>query len=114
MTAAASLFTVRTPAVMQAVFGNQILLIGLIIVELGLVIGLSAAINRLSAGTATLLFLAYSALNGVTLSVIFVTYSQAAILKAFFVSGGMTPMSLWKDRFVNLSDRDFAASLALA
>jgi uncharacterized protein len=89
MTAAASLFTVKTPAVMQAVFGNQILLIGLIIVELGLVVGLSAAINRLSAGTATLLFLAYSALNGVTLSVIFVTYSQAAILKAFFVSGGM-------------------------
>jgi len=28
--------------------------------------------------------------------------------------GSMTPMSLWKDRFVNLSDRDFAASLALA
>ena len=89
MTAAASLFTVSTPALMQAVFGNQILLIALIIVELGLVIGLSAAINRLSAGTASLLFLVYSALNGVTLSVIFVTYSQAAILKAFLVSGGM-------------------------
>ena len=89
VTAAAALFTVSSPALMQAVFGNQVLLIVLIVAELGLVIGLSAAINRLSAGTASLLFLAYSALNGVTLSAIFVVYSPAVIIKAFLVSGGM-------------------------
>ena len=89
VTAAAALFTVSSPALMQAVFGNQMLLIVLIVAELGLVIWLSAAINRLSTGTASLLFLAYSALNGVTLSAIFVVYSPTVIIKAFLISGGM-------------------------
>ena len=68
----------------QIVFGNQIVFFGLIIAELALVVGLSAAINRLSAGTASLLFLAYSALNGVTLSVIVAVYSPSAIMSSLF------------------------------
>jgi len=89
VTAGASLMTVTSPAMMRAVFGNQILFFGLIIVELGLVVGLSAAINRLSAGTASLLFLAYSALNGITLAAIFAVYAKAVIMNAFLVTGGM-------------------------
>ena len=89
VTAAASVFVVSSPALMQAVFGNQILFFGLIIAELALVVGLSAAINRLSAGTASGLFMLYSALNGVTLSAIFVVYAKATIFKAFLVTGGM-------------------------
>ena len=67
---------------MQAIFGNQILFFGLIIVEFGLVLGISAAINRLSAGTASGLFLLYSALNGVTLAAIFAVYAKAVIINA--------------------------------
>jgi uncharacterized protein len=89
VTAGASFFTVTSPALMRAVFGNQILFFGLIIAELGLVVGLSAAINRLSANTASLLFLAYSALNGITLAAIFAIYAKAVIMNAFLVSGGM-------------------------
>jgi uncharacterized protein len=89
VTAGASFFTVTSPAVMRAVFGNQILFFGLIIVELGLVVGLSAAINRLSASTASLMFLAYSAINGITLAAIFAIYAKAAIMNAFLVTGGM-------------------------
>ena len=89
LTAAASAFTVSSPAMLQAIFGNQILFFGLIIAELGLVIGLSAAINRISAGTASALFLLYSALNGITLASIFLVYAKAAIMNAFLVSGGM-------------------------
>lgn len=88
-TAAASAFMVSSPAMMQAVFGNQILFFGLIIAELGLVIGLSAAISRLSAGTASGLFLLYSALNGITLAAIFAVYAKAVIVNAFLVTGGM-------------------------
>ncbi len=89
LTAGASAFTVSSPALMQAVFGNQILFFGLIIVEFGLVLGISAAINRLSAGAATGLFLLYSALNGVTLAAIFAVYAKAVIINAFLVTGGM-------------------------
>lgn len=89
VTAAASVFVVSSPALRQVVFGNQIVFFGLIIAELALVVGLSAAINRLSAGTASGLFLLYSALNGITLSSIFMVYAQATIFKAFVVTGGM-------------------------
>jgi len=89
VTAAVSMFVATSPAIRQAVFGNQIIFFGLIIAELALVVGLSAAINRLSAGTASGLFMLYSALNGVTLSSIFLVYAQATIFKAFLVTGGM-------------------------
>lgn len=89
ITAGASLFTVTSKAMMQLVFGNQLVFFGLIIVEFGLVIGLSAAINRISGGTASLLFALYSALNGVTLAAIFAVYAKATIMNAFFVTGGM-------------------------
>ena len=89
VTAAASVFVVSSPTLMQTVFSNSIVFYGLIIAELALVVGLSAAINRLSAGTASALFMLYSALNGVTLSSIFIIYTQATIFKAFLVTGGM-------------------------
>ncbi|EFL50354.1 protein of unknown function UPF0005 [Solidesulfovibrio fructosivorans JJ]] len=89
VTAAASAFVVSSPSILQAVFGNQLIYIGLIIAELAMVVGLAAAINRLSATAATSMFLLYSALNGVTLSVIFVIYAKAVIINAFLVSAGM-------------------------
>jgi uncharacterized protein len=89
ITAGASFFTVTSPALMRVVFGNQIVFFGLVIAELGLVVGLSAAINRISGGTASLLFALYSALNGITLAAIFAVYAKAAIMNAFFVTGGM-------------------------
>ncbi len=89
VTAGASFFTVASPAIMRAVFGNQLIFFGLIIAELALVVSLSAAISRLSAGTASGLFLLYSALNGVTLAAIFAVYAKAVIINAFLVTGGM-------------------------
>jgi FtsH-binding integral membrane protein len=89
VTGAASAFTVTSPTIMRAVFTNQLIYIGLIVVELGMVVALAAAINRLSASAATGMFLLYSALNGVTLSVIFAIYAKAAIINAFLVTAGM-------------------------
>ena len=89
LTAVVSLFTVSTPALLQAVFGNQIVFFALMIAELGLVIGVSAAINRISAGTATMLFLLYAALNGVTLAVVLLAYTGASVAGTFFVTAGM-------------------------
>lgn len=57
--------------------------------ELGLVIGLSAAIRKLGAALAGGLFLGYAALNGLTLSVVFIAYDLALVQRAFFVAAGM-------------------------
>lgn len=61
----------------------------LIIAELGLVFFLSARINKIQAGTATMLFLGYSILNGLTLSVIFLAYTSSSIAGTFFITAGM-------------------------
>jgi len=55
----------------------------LIIAELVLVIVLSAAVKKLSAPVAGTLFIAYSLLNGLTLSPIFLAYTQTSIFLAF-------------------------------
>lgn len=65
---------------------NKILFWALIIAQFGVVISLSALINRMSAVTATGLFLAYSALTGVTFSTLFLVYSLPSIQSAFFTT----------------------------
>ena len=60
-----------------------------IVMELGLGFGLTLFINKISSTTATLMFLAYSALNGITLSVIFYVYNPGVIFKAFAVAAAV-------------------------
>ena len=61
----------------------------LVIAQLGIVMGLSMAYQKLSAATATLGFLAYSALTGVTFSVIFLIYTASSIGQVFMITAGM-------------------------
>ena len=60
----------------------------LIIAEFGIVIGVSAGINRLSTATATLLFFIFAIINGMLLSPIFLVYTGASIAKTFFITAG--------------------------
>lgn len=69
----------------RLIFGNTFLFFGLIIVQLGLVFSLSGMVHRMSGTTATALFMLYSALNGLTLSFIFLVYARASIASTFFV-----------------------------
>lgn len=75
-------------AALRLVVGNRLVFFGLIIAELGLVIALSAAANRLSLGAAGGLFLLYSALNGATLAVVFLVYTGSSIATAFITTAG--------------------------
>lgn len=75
-------------AFMSALVANRFAFIMLFVIELGLVIGLSAAIDRLSALTATIMFLIYSVVNGATLSVIFLAYEMGSIANMFFITAG--------------------------
>lgn len=67
---------------------NSLLMI-LTFAQLGMVLGISFGINRISAAVATGLFLGYSALMGIWLSYVFVYYSLGTVAAAFFVTGGM-------------------------
>lgn len=60
-----------------------------ILAEFALVIGLSAGIRKLNAAAAGALFAGYAALNGLTLSVVFIAYDLALVQRAFFVSAAM-------------------------
>ncbi len=75
----------NSESLLRLVFGNPLLLMVLIIAELGLVFAIAGMVNRMSAGTATALFVIYSALNGVTLSSIFLVYARASIVSTFFI-----------------------------
>jgi FtsH-binding integral membrane protein len=77
-----------SPGILQAIYGNQILFWGLIIAEFALVIGVSAAINKLSLPVATLMFVAYSIINGALLSYIFLAYTSSSIATVFFITAG--------------------------
>ena len=77
-----------SPGIQQLVFGNSILMWGLIIAEFALVIGVSAAINKLSLTTATLMFILYSVINGALLSSIFLIYTASSIATVFFITAG--------------------------
>ena len=46
---------------------------------------ISARIQRMQASTATMLFIVYSALNGATLSSVFLAYTQSSITSTFFI-----------------------------
>ena len=60
----------------------------LAIVEIGLVLWISAGINRMTDSTATLLFYLFAIVNGVTLSIILYYYSPGSIMKTFFITAG--------------------------
>lgn len=80
-------FVASTPSLMSLIF-NSGLIWGLVIAELALVWGVSAAINKISLTTATLLFTLYSVINGATLSIIFFAYTMSSIATVFFITSG--------------------------
>jgi FtsH-binding integral membrane protein len=81
-------FTVNSN-IFAFIFSNRFGPIVLLVAELGIVFFISARINSISAGTATLLFFIYSTLNGLTLSVILFVYTASSIASVFFISAGM-------------------------
>lgn len=85
VTTVISLITVNTPAILELAF-NRAIFFGAIIAELVLVIALSAALRRLSPGMAMAMFVVYAALNGFTLSLIFLVYDLGAITNAFLTT----------------------------
>jgi len=74
------------PDLVQTIFGNRLLFWGLIIAQLGAVAALSWLINRISGFVATLIYFLYAGLTGLTLSSIFLVYTNASIAEVFGVT----------------------------
>lgn len=64
--------------------------------ELALVFVLSRTINKLPVVIAHAMFLGYSVLNGLTLSIVFIAYELALVQRVFFITAGMFGgLALW-------------------
>lgn len=87
LTAVVSLITVKTGAI-KYLLSNGIFL-ALSIAEVVLVVILSMSVWKMSKVAATTIYLCYSALNGVTLSSIFLVYTQSSIAATFFTAAAM-------------------------
>lgn len=83
LTTAAALWVLYSKPMQALVLQNRIVFFGLLIAEFALAMWVQVRIHKMSAGTAASAFLVYSVLNGLTLSVIFFVYAQAAIFQAF-------------------------------
>lgn len=88
LTGVVAWLTANNDTMVRTIVGNQILFFGLILAELGLVVALSAALPKLSYSTAGMLFLLYSGLNGLTMSVILLAYTATSIAAVFFITAG--------------------------
>ena len=89
ITAVVAYVITSSPALTGALAANRFLFIVLFVAQLGLVFFLSARVDRLAPGTATLLFILYAALTGVTFAVILLAYTGASIATTFMVTAGM-------------------------
>lgn len=88
VTGVVSLAVAGSGQITRMVLGNSAIFWVLLIAEIGLVFYISARIMKISFATATTLFMLYSVLNGLTLSVLFAVYTKASIASAFFVTAG--------------------------
>ncbi|GAB4375159.1 MAG: Bax inhibitor-1/YccA family protein [Spirochaetales bacterium] len=88
ITGVVALGIASNPRLVIGLVSNPLLFFGVILAEFGLVMYLSARIQTMSAGAATIAFATYAALNGVTLSLVFLAYTGTSIASAFFITAG--------------------------
>jgi FtsH-binding integral membrane protein len=88
VTAAVAAFVSASP-LFQVLAGQPLIFLVLMLAELGLVIGLSWGINRISPAVAMLLFFVYAALNGLTFSVLFVVYTLGSVAHTFLATAAL-------------------------
>ncbi len=88
LTGAVAYFVADSPALIGTLVQNRWLFWVLLFVELGLVWVIGGMIDRLSAASAAGLFFLYSAINGITLSSIFLVYNLGSIAGVFLITAG--------------------------
>ncbi len=77
---------VHSATLLHIIFGNPYMIWVLFLIELGLVIAISAGINKMDVSTARVLFILFSVVDGMTLASIFIVYTEASIATTFFIA----------------------------
>ncbi|RSK48247.1 Bax inhibitor-1/YccA family protein [Hymenobacter rigui] len=86
LTGGVALLVSGTPEIVELVVGNRLVFFALLLLEMFVVGYISARAFDMESGTVTRAFLAYSVLNGITLSIIFLVFTADSIASTFFVS----------------------------
>lgn len=89
VTAVTAFGVATSPALLEVLVLNRIVLLVLLFGQLGLVFYLSARVHKMAPTTAAALFLLYSAVVGITSSFILLVYTGASIASTFIITGGM-------------------------
>ena len=88
ITGLVAMYTAGSETLVGIILGNRFVFLGLIIVEFIAVASLAGLVHRISATTAMLIFVGYSVLNGLTLSIIFFVFTTESIASTFYITGG--------------------------
>src|SRR5260221_7690861 len=88
-TAGVAYYVASTPSIFIYIYTHPAIIIGLMIFQVGLVIAITALLNRISFVTALAMFLVYATSLGVTLSSVFFVYTQGSILSTFLTTALM-------------------------
>jgi FtsH-binding integral membrane protein len=83
ITAGTAWFVASSPALLNAIVANRAIFWILAIAQLGIVVALSARVDKMSASAASGLFIVYSALTGVTMSFVLLAYTGESVASTF-------------------------------
>lgn len=89
VTAFVSMWCFQSQGYWEFIIANRWAMWALIIAELGLVFGISGAVNKMSSVTASVLFYVFAVVNGLMLAPIFMIYTMTSIAKTFFITAGV-------------------------
>jgi len=95
VTGLVAFFVANSPALLSAIFGTPLAWV-VMLAPLGFVLLFSFRLQRMSTGTAQLLYWAFAALMGLSLSTIFIVFTHASIARVFFITAAtFAGMSLY-------------------
>lgn len=83
-----AMFTASSESLLEFVLGSKLVFFGLLIVQFIAVASLASMVHKMSASMATMLFIGYSILNGLTLSIVFVIFTTESLASTFFITAG--------------------------
>ncbi len=86
ISALSAFMVVHSATMLHLLFGNPYMIWVLFLIELGLVVAISAGINKMDVSTARVLFILFSIVDGMTLASIFIVYTEASIATTFFIA----------------------------
>jgi FtsH-binding integral membrane protein len=89
VTAGTAFAIASSTALLRALILNRIVFWAIVIAQLGLVFYLSARVHKVAPVTAAVLFILYSALVGVTSSIVLLAFTAASITSTFIITAGM-------------------------